>query len=107
MAKKKAKGDSLKEVVEKMWPKVKKDLEKGMKNTKKMLIKGEEYLKEVSEKGVEQSKKIALSLRKEKLYYDLGKAVASTSAGKWKESKKIATSLKEIRELDRLIKKIK
>ncbi|MFH1503834.1 MAG: hypothetical protein ABIH08_00365 [Candidatus Omnitrophota bacterium] len=105
MAEKKA--ESFKEVVENMWPKAKKDLEKGMQSTKRMLIKGEEYLKEVSEKGVEQTKKIVLTVKKEKLYYDLGKAIASISTAKWKENKKINDIVKEVKDLSKQIKEIK
>ncbi len=101
------KKDVFKEVVEKIWPRTKKELESGMEQAKKMLVKGEEYLKEVSEKGIEQTKKISLSLRREKLYYDLGKRSASTAVSRWKDNSKISALVKEIKELDRQIKKIK
>ena len=104
MAKKK---DTLKAAVEKAWPKTKKELERAMKNAKIMLSKGEKYLKDVSDKGVEQTKKISLSLKREKLYYDLGKTLATTSANKWGGSKKIKTALSEIKKIDKDIKKIK
>jgi hypothetical protein len=106
MARKKKK-DPLKEVVENVWPKTKKELEKGMKNAKEMLNKGEKYLKGVSDKGVEKTKKISLTLKREKLFYDLGKAAATTATNKWNSSKKIQGTLKEIKDLSREIKKIK
>jgi len=101
------KKDPLKEVVEKVWPKTKKELEKGMKNAKIMLNKGEKYLKDVSDKGIEKTKKISLSLKREKLYYDLGKVTATTAVDKWGSSKKIQAALKAINDLTRQIKKIK
>lgn len=101
------KKDPFKEVVEKLWPKTKKEIEKGMENAKKMLAKGEECLKELSEKGIEKTKKIALSLKKEKLYYDLGKTAAATAIDKWKSSKKISALLKTNREITKQIQKIK
>jgi len=101
------KKDPLKEIVDKVWPKTKKELEKGMKNAKVMLTKGEKYLKDVSDKGIEKTKKLSLSLKREKLFYDLGKAAATTANNKWTGSKKIQTALKEIKDLSRQIKKIK
>ncbi len=105
MAKKRK--DPLQEFVDKVWPKTKKELEKVAENAKKMLAKGESYLKEVSEKGVEQSKKISLSLKKEKLYYDLGKAVSSCDLAELSSNKKVNGILKNIKKLEISIKKIK
>ena len=101
------KKDTIKEIVDKIWPKTKKELEKGGENAKKMLAKGEEYLKDFSEKGLEKTKKISLSLQKEKMYYVLGKAIASTAMTKWRTNKKITSTIKEIKEIDKQIKKIK
>jgi len=104
MAKKK---ESLREVFDKMWPKAKKELDKGAKNARKMLIKSEKYLKELSEKGAAQTKKLSLSLKREKAYYDLGKAVSVVPSTKWKASRKISLLAKGIKDLDRDINKIK
>lgn len=97
----------LKDVVDKVWPKTKKELEKAIKNAKKYLAKGEEYFTEISEKGVKQTKRLCLGLKKEKLCHDLGKAVAVTAAAKWKTNKKITALIKEIKKLDSQIKQIK
>ena len=99
--------DPLQEFANKAWPKTKKELEKAADNAKKMLTKGESYLKEVSEKGVEQAKKISLSLKKEKLYYDLGKAVSSCGIEKLSSNTKTTSILRDIKKLESLIKKIK
>jgi len=104
MAKKK---DTLKYVKQDLWPKTKKELEKGMKSTKKILDKGEKYLKSVSEKGLVQTKKLSLNLKKEKLYYDLGKVVAKISCEKWSSNNKIENIVKQIKALDRKISQIK
>ncbi len=101
------KKDPLKEIAEKVWPKTKKELEKGMKSAKEMLNKGEKYLKDVSDKGREKTKKLSLTLRREKLFYDLGKAAATTVKTKWNSSKKIQSVLTEIKNLTAQIKKIK
>ena len=100
-----AKKDQIKELVEKIWPKTKKELEKAIKNAKDMLAKGEKQLKNLSGKGVERAVKISLGIRKEKLYYELGKSAAGTTVSKWQSSRKINSMLKEIKELDRQIKK--
>ena len=101
------KKDTLKEVVDKIWPKTKQELEKGVENAKTMLAKGEKHLKDFSEKGIERTKKISLSLKKEKLCYSLGKLVAANPVSKWKSDEKINSLVKEIKDIDKQIKKIK
>ena len=95
---------SLKKVVDKFWPRTKKELEKASKNAKVLLAKGEKYLKGVSEKGVQHTKKISLSLKREKLYYNLGKTIAATASGDWKSNKKISEYLNAVKKLDKQIK---
>ncbi len=104
MAKKK---ESLKATFDKLWPQAKKEIDTGVKNAKKMLAKSEKYLKELSEKGAAQTKKLSLSIKREKAYYDLGKAVSAASSTKWRTSRKISSLVKEIKVLDRDIRKIK
>jgi ERCC4-type nuclease len=101
------KKDTFREVVDKVWPKTKKELEKGFASLKKTLSRSEKQLKELSDKGVKKTKEISLGLKKEKLYYDLGKAVASGTAIKSCKSTKIVAILKKIKDLDRKIKSIK
>ncbi|MBU1122466.1 MAG: hypothetical protein ABIH71_00795 [Candidatus Omnitrophota bacterium] len=97
----------LEEVVHKVWPKTKKELEVGLKNTKELIAKGEKYIKEISDKSVKSAKKLSLNLKKEKLYYDLGKSVAMLSAEAWSSDKKINAVVKEIKSLEREVKSIK
>lgn len=97
----------LEEVVHKVWPKTKKELEIGLKNTKELLAKGEKYLKDFSEKSIKNTKKLSLNLKKEKLYYDLGKTIANLSKEAWLEDKCADSLVKEIKNLGREIKKIK
>jgi len=100
-------NDKMKEVVDKLWPKTKKELEKALENTKKMIDKGEAYLKTFSEKSAEQTKKLSLNLKKEKLFYDLGKALSTFPKSKWAAHRKAGELLKEIKNIDREVKKIK
>ena len=95
-----------KEVYEKIWPNTKKELEKVAENTKQLIIKGEEYLKCVSEKGIQNTKKMALSLRKEKVYYNLGKIAANTPKSQWSKNQKITNFLQEVKKIDKEIKSL-
>lgn len=101
------KKETIKEVVDRLWPKAKKELDKGVENAKKVLAQSEKYLKEISEKGATQTKKISSSLKKEKAYYDLGKAIASTAAANWKTNPKITSLIKEIKKLSKSTGKTK
>ncbi|MCQ9206208.1 MAG: hypothetical protein NG737_07860 [Omnitrophica bacterium] len=103
----KEKRVSLKKAVDKFWPRTKKELEKASENAKVLLAKGEKYLRGVSEKGVRHTKKISLSLKREKLYYNLGKTIAATASGNWKDNKKISDYLNAVKKLDRQIKSIR
>ena len=110
MAKKKnfqkAAQEKWKEIQTKVWPKTKKELEKGMLEAKKMLNKGEKYIRSVSNKGVKETKKISLNLKKEQLYYQLGKSLAHSQKAKWTESRKAESLVKKIKIIEREIKKI-
>jgi len=99
--------DTFKEVVEKVWPKTKRELEKALKNTKTMIDKGEEYLKDVSEKSVKNTKKLSINIKKEKLFYDLGKQLSSLPKTKWASSQKASKIVNSLKALDKDIKKLK
>jgi predicted nucleic acid-binding Zn-ribbon protein len=101
------KKDFFHELKEKHWPKAKKELEKGIDNAKKMLSAGEKHVRQFSEKGVEKTRKITLQVKKERLIYDLGKALSATAKNRWSTNKKIQGLQKEIKELEKKIKKIK
>jgi len=98
---------SFEKAMAKVWPNTKKELERMMKNTKALLDKGEKYFKDVSEKSLNSTKKLSLSLQKEKLYYDLGKAAATVPTAKLSTSKKISSLKSKIVKIEREIKKIK
>jgi len=104
MAKKK---ETLKKVFDNLWPQAKKEVDKGVERAKKMLAQSEKYLKKLSEKGAAQTKKLSLSIKREKAYYDLGKAVSAAPSTKWKTTCKISSLVKEIKDLSKDINKIK
>lgn len=112
----------LKDMVDKLWlktkkdfqgivrrvsPQAKKELELIVENTKKALEKGEEYLKDISQKGINNTKKLSCALQREKLYYELGRTLAKLAKNKWSSNKKADDLLSEIKALDREIKRTK
>ncbi|MCK4917318.1 MAG: hypothetical protein KAI91_05895 [Candidatus Omnitrophica bacterium] len=100
------KKDPLREVVDKIWPKTKKELEKDVEGALKLLSKGKEHLMNISDKSISKTKKISLGFKKEKLYYKLGKLTANTPKTQWKDTQKISLLIKEIKEIDKSMKKI-
>lgn len=97
--------DVVDDVVKKVWPKTKKELEKVIKESKKAIDKGEKYVKSLSEKGAENAKKLSGILKKEKLYYSLGKLASQVSPSRWQKDKKIISVLKEIKKIEKELKK--
>lgn len=98
------KKKDVKELINKIWPNMKKELEKRITDSKKILEKGEEYVKEASKGGIEQVKKATLRIKREKLYYELGKLVSGTAKNKWATHKKIQELVREIRAINRKVK---
>ncbi|MCK4518812.1 MAG: hypothetical protein KAU12_01710 [Candidatus Omnitrophica bacterium] len=91
------KKEELKKKIDTLWETSKKDLEKIMKNAERLAKEGERYIKDKSEKGKKQLEIAALSLQREKLYYELGKVLAKTPKSKWAITKKaldIVTKIK-------------
>ena len=101
------KKDNFKKVVDNLWPKTKRELEKAIEKTKKMITKGESYIKAVSARSVDKTRKISLSMQREKLCYTLGRNIAKTPKSKWGSDKKIGELIKDIKTLDKEIRKIK
>ena len=95
----------LKEKINSLWRSTKKDLDKIIKDTTQLARKGEEYIKDISEKGKKRLEYLSLFLQREKLYYQLGKKISSTSSHRWGKDKKIEEILKKIRKINRKIKK--
>lgn len=93
--------NNFEEIKNKVWPKTKKELEKAIEKTKKAIDTGERYLKTLSQKGVENTHKIALTLKREKLYYELGRTLHDTPKNKWLEGKKIDELIEAINEINK------
>lgn len=95
-----------KKSMEKLWKRTKKDLEKVLDDTTSLLKKGEVYFKELSAKSKDKLDLLALKVRREKLYYRLGKALANVPKTRWINNNKIDKLLSEIRSLNRKIRQI-
>ena len=99
-----AKSD-LKVRIHKIWIRTKKDLENVLDETARLMKKGERHFKEISEKSKERLELMNLGLKRENLYYRLGKATAKTSQSKWSSAKKLQKINSEIKKLSREIRK--
>lgn len=100
--------NKIKEIINDLWPKAKKELEVALDTSKVLLKKGESYLKDLSDKSVKEAKKLSLNLSREKLYYDLGKVIAGIrDKNKWLQNSRISELIKKIKSLGGEIKKIK
>lgn len=102
-----AKKDFFQEVKDKHWPHAKKELEKGIESARKIILSGEKQIKSFSLKSAEKTRKISLQVKKERLTYQIGKLVCSVAKSKWGKNQKIDTLSREIKKIDREIKKIK
>ena len=98
--------DKLQKLIEKAWPKTKMEMDKAVKSTKETIRRSEIYLAKLSKKGARETQKFSLGLQKERLYYELGKAVINAGT-KWKTNKKVGALLREVKKIDSKIKKIK
>ncbi len=102
MVKKKKKD--LKDTMADIWKLTRDEFDTAMDETSKLIKKGEEHVKSFSGKSKEKLELISAKLRRENLYYQLGKAVSSTAKAKWKDSKKIDKLRSEIAKLSKEIK---
>ena len=88
-----------------LWKVAKKDWNRISKDTVTFIKKGEAYIKDRSEEGKKALAIMALSLQREKLYYELGKAVAKAPKKRKMTSKKVSSLLSQIKKANRNIKK--
>ena len=100
-------GKELKKKIDKLWKSSKKDLDKALKKAERLAKEGEHYIKDKSEKAKKQLEIMALSLQREKIYYELGKTIAKLPKNKWATAKKTQGFLSKIRGINIKIGKIK
>ncbi len=90
-----AKKFNMQKELEKLWPKTKKQLDRVAKDAMVLAKKSEKQLIELSEKGKIQFELTMLQVKKEQLFYKIGKAVAKNL----KRMKKTVTLAKLDKEL--------
>ena len=100
------KKKALKKKIDRLWKLSKKDLDKVLKDTTHLVKKGEDYIREISKKGEKTLEAMTFGLQRERLYYELGKSLASLSRKKWAKSKKVENSLNRIKSISRKIKSL-
>lgn len=96
----------IREVIDRLWPRAKKDLEKGIQDARILIDKGEQHVIAMTDRGAQNVRAIALHMKREKLCYELGKSVSKVSPKRWSETKKIVARVKEIKKIDREIKQL-
>ncbi|MFH1655662.1 MAG: hypothetical protein ABH954_03525 [Candidatus Omnitrophota bacterium] len=94
------KAKQLKKRIEKLWSLHKKDVDKVVRDAKRLTKQGERYIMDKSAKGKVQLEIMALNLQKEKLCYELGKAISRLTKNKWAKSKKALNISGQIRSLN-------
>ena len=97
----------MKQKMDIIWKKTRRDIDKLMKEADVMMKKGEKHLKDISGKGKNNLDVLNLTLQREKLYYELGKVVAQISQSKDVDVKKEHSLLNEIKTIDIQIEKLK
>jgi predicted nucleic acid-binding Zn-ribbon protein len=102
MAKKKKKD--IKTTMSDIWRVARDDFDSAMSETSKLIKRGEKHVKSFSDKSKDRLELISAKLRRESLYYKLGKKVSVTAKSKWKDSKTIDSLRSEISKLSREIK---
>ena len=103
----KVKKRDFQKTLDELWDSSKKEFDKMAKETGKLFKKSEIALKEVSQKSQEALELVNATLRREKLYYQLGKTTASLSKNQRPQNKKISSMIKEISRLEKQIKQSK
>ena len=97
----------LKQKISSLWARTKKDLDNVLDETGRLIKKGEEHIKVISEKSKMKLELMNLMLKRENLYYRLGKAIAKMSQSKWSSAKNLQKMNAEIKKLNREINRYK
>ncbi len=98
--------EQLKKTISKLWENSLKEYDKMTKEGSKLLKKGEKNLRTASHTSKQRLEVVNLTVKREKLYYQLGKTTSKQPKSRWQKSTKIESLLKQIKKLDREIKKL-
>ncbi|MFH1690967.1 MAG: hypothetical protein ABIC68_00135 [Candidatus Omnitrophota bacterium] len=96
--------NSIQKEIEKIWPDAQKNISKINKDAIKLLEKGEKNLLAIYNTTKKKTEEIVFKAKREELYYELGKMVASRLTKEQLKNKKIAFIAGEIRKLSNKIR---
>lgn len=96
--------NSIQKEIEKIWPDAQKNISKINKDAIDLLKKGEKNLLNIYNTTKKKTEEIIYKAKREELYYELGKSVASHLTQEQLKNKKIAYIATEIRKLSTKIR---
>ncbi len=90
--------------IEKIWPEAKKTLTQLNKDASKLIKKTEKNLFDAYAKTKKTTEDLIIKAQREKLYYELGRAVASRLSADQRKNKTIAGISAQLRRLSRSLR---
>ncbi len=102
----KNKQPALRGRLQELWKNSVAEYDKMTKETSKLLKKGEKNWKKISKKSQDRMEAVNLSMRKEKICYQMGKTLARLPKSRWTKTKKVDSMIKEIKDLNKKIKEL-
>lgn len=91
--------DSIQKEIEKIWPQAQENITKINKDAIKLLKKGEKNLLAIYKTTKKKTEELIFKAKREELYYELGKQVASHLTQEQLNNKKIANIADEIKKI--------
>ncbi|MEW6102147.1 MAG: hypothetical protein AB1481_07670 [Candidatus Omnitrophota bacterium] len=98
---------ALKSKITKLWKEGKKDVNIFLSDAGALFKKGELYVAQASKKGEKKVEAALLSLKKQRLCFELGQKVAALPRNKWGKSAKVAALLAKVHKASQAIRKLK
>jgi len=90
--------------IKKLWPQAEKSIAQLNKDTQKFMKETEKTLAATYKKTKKTTEEVIFKAQREKLYYDLGRAVLPLLSAEQLKNKRIAPMVQEIRKLSRRIR---
>ena len=95
---------TIRKEIKKFWPQAEKSMAQLNKDTQKFMKETEKNLTTTYKKTKKTTEEIVFKAQREKLYYDLGRAVLPVLSAEQLSHKRIAPTVREIRKLNRKIR---
>jgi len=97
---------TLRDKLQSLWKNSVTEYGKMTKEAQKLLKKGEKNWQQISQKSQDRLEAVNLSIKKEKLCYQMGKTLSRLPKNLWTKTKKVDAMVKEIKGLTKKIKKL-